>query len=39
MAYVSSAHAKIGTEIAIEIRGKTFTATVEKKPLYRKPKP
>jgi aminomethyltransferase len=39
MAYVSSAHAKIGAEFAIEIRGKRFAATVEKKPLYRKPKP
>ena len=37
MAYVSSAHAKIGTEIDIEIRAQKFTATVEKKPLYRKP--
>ena len=37
MAYVSSAHAKIGTEIDIEIRTQKFPATVEKKPLYRKP--
>jgi aminomethyltransferase len=37
MAYVSSAHAKIGSEIDIEIRGQKFPATVEKKPLYRKP--
>jgi glycine cleavage system T protein (aminomethyltransferase) len=37
MAYVSSAHAKIGAEIEIEIRGQKFGATVEKKPLYRKP--
>jgi glycine cleavage system T protein (aminomethyltransferase) len=37
MAYVSSAHAKIGTEIDIEIRGQKLPATVEKKPLYRKP--
>ena len=37
MAYVSSAHAKIGTEIDIEIRGQKFNATIEKKPLYRKP--
>lgn len=37
MAYVSSAHAKIGAEIDIEIRGQKFGATVEKKPLYRKP--
>jgi aminomethyltransferase len=37
MAYVSSAHAKIGTEIDIEIRAQKFPATVEKKPLYRRP--
>jgi aminomethyltransferase len=37
MAYVSSAHAKIGTELDIEIRAQKFPATVEKKPLYRKP--
>ena len=39
MAYVSSAHAKIGSEIDIEIRGQRFPATVEKKPLYKKPAP
>ena len=39
MAYVSSAHAKIGAEIDIEIRAQKFPATVEKKPLYRKPAP
>ena len=37
MAYVSAAQAKIGAEIDIEIRGQKFPATVEKKPLYRKP--
>jgi aminomethyltransferase len=37
MAYVSSAHANVGTEIDIEIRGQKFPASVEKKPLYRKP--
>ena len=37
MAYVSSAHAKIGNEIDIEIRAQRFPAIVEKKPLYRKP--
>jgi aminomethyltransferase len=36
MAYVSSAHAKVGTEIDIEIRGQKFPATIEKKPLYKK---
>ena len=39
MAYVSSAHAKIAAEIDIEIRAQKFPATVEKKPLYRKPAP
>ncbi len=37
MAYVSSGDAKIGAEIDIEIRAQKFPATVEKKPLYRKP--
>jgi aminomethyltransferase len=37
MAYVSSAHAEIGAEIDIEIRAQKFPATVEKKPLYKKP--
>jgi aminomethyltransferase len=37
MAYVSAAHAKIGAKIDIEIRGQKFAATVEQKPLYRKP--
>jgi aminomethyltransferase len=36
MAYVSTAHAKIGAEIDIEIRGQKFPATIEKKPLYKK---
>jgi aminomethyltransferase len=36
MAYVSSAHAKIGAEIAIEIRGQRLPAIIEKKPLYKK---
>jgi aminomethyltransferase len=39
MAYVSAAHAKIGAEIEIEIRGQKFPATIEKKPLYKKPAP
>jgi aminomethyltransferase len=39
MAYVSSAHAKIGAKIDIEIRAQKFPATVEKKPLYRKRTP
>jgi aminomethyltransferase len=37
MAYVSTARAKIGAQIDIEIRGRKFPATIEKKPLYRKP--
>ena len=30
------AHAKVGTEIEIEIRGQKFPAVIEKKPLYKK---
>jgi aminomethyltransferase len=37
MAYVSTPHAKVGTNIDIEIRGQKFPATIEKKPLYKKP--
>jgi aminomethyltransferase len=37
MAYVSAAHAKFGAQIDIEIRGQKFAATIEKKPLYKKP--
>jgi aminomethyltransferase len=36
MAYLSAAHAKIGAQIDIEIRGQKFPATIEKKPLYKK---
>ena len=36
MAYINSANAKIGNKIDIEIRGKQFPATIEKKPLYKK---
>ena len=36
MAYVSLAHAKIGAEIDIEIRGQKIPAIIEKKPLYKK---
>jgi aminomethyltransferase len=36
MAYVSAAHAKIGEQIHIEIRGQKFPARIEKKPLYKK---
>jgi aminomethyltransferase len=37
MAYVSTARAKIGAQIDIGIRGQKFPATIEKKPLYKKP--
>ena len=37
MAYVASAHAKVGTEIEIEIRDRKLPALIEKKPLYKKP--
>jgi aminomethyltransferase len=36
MAYVSAAHAKIGAQIDVEIRGRKFPAIIEKKPLYKK---
>ena len=36
MAYVSTARAKIGAQIEIEIRGQKFYAIIEKKPLYKK---
>ena len=37
MAYLPEPITKPGTEIAIEIRGRSFPARVEKKPLYRSP--
>ena len=37
MAYVSTARAKPGEQIDIEIRGQKFPAMIEKKPLYKKP--
>jgi glycine cleavage system T protein (aminomethyltransferase) len=36
MAYVSTARAKIGVQIEIEIRGQKLPAIIEKKPLYKK---
>ncbi|HEV8618619.1 MAG TPA: glycine cleavage system aminomethyltransferase GcvT [Candidatus Udaeobacter sp.] len=36
MAYVSASHAKIGTQIDIEIRERKFPAIIEKKPFYKK---
>lgn len=35
MAYLPVEHAKVGQEIEIDIRGRRFVATIEKKPLYR----
>ncbi|HEY5753014.1 MAG TPA: glycine cleavage system aminomethyltransferase GcvT [Chthoniobacterales bacterium] len=39
MAYLPPALAVPGTAIEIDIRGKKFPAVVERKPLYKKPKP
>ena len=36
MAYILAAHARVDTQIEIEIRGQRFPATIEKKPLYKK---
>ena len=36
LAYIASAHADIGTELEVEIRGQKFPAIIEKKPLYKK---
>jgi aminomethyltransferase len=36
LAYVPAAHAKAGTEIAIDVRGKERRGEIRKKPLYRK---
>jgi aminomethyltransferase len=36
MAYLPVEHAKIGTELQVEIRGQKFPAVIEKKPLYKK---
>jgi aminomethyltransferase len=36
MAYIPVEHARIGGEIEIDIRGKLFPATIEKKPLLKK---
>jgi aminomethyltransferase len=37
LAYLKSAYAKPGQSVEIEVRGRRFPATVEKKPLYRRP--
>ena len=36
MVYLPMSHARIGTEIELEIRGQKFPAIIEKKPLYKK---
>jgi aminomethyltransferase len=36
MGYVETSAAEIGTRIEIEVRGKWFPATIEKKPLYKR---
>jgi aminomethyltransferase len=36
MAYLPAEHAKVGTELEVEIRGQKFPAVIEKKPLYKK---
>jgi aminomethyltransferase len=36
MAYLPAEHAKIGTNLQVEIRGQKFPAVIEKKPLYKK---
>lgn len=38
LAYLPAEHAKPGTPIEIDIRGRRFPAVVEKKPLYHRPK-
>ncbi|MFN0125921.1 MAG: glycine cleavage system aminomethyltransferase GcvT [Verrucomicrobiales bacterium] len=37
LAYLPSAHAKAGTRLAVDIRGRLHPAEVVKKPFYRKP--
>lgn len=36
MGYVETGSAEVGTKIEIEVRGKLFPATIEKKPLYKR---
>lgn len=36
MAYLPPEHAKIGTELQVEIRSRKFPAVIEKKPFYKK---
>ena len=37
LAYLGSKYAKPGQQLEIEVRGRRFPATVEKKPLYKRP--
>jgi aminomethyltransferase len=37
MAYLPVAHAKPGTELCIDVRGRKFPVTVVKKPFYKHP--
>ena len=37
LGYLDTAFAKPGQNVEIDIRGKKFSATVEKKPLYKRP--
>ncbi len=37
MAYIPTEYARINEEIEVDIRGKLFPATIQKKPLYKKP--
>lgn len=39
MAYIDRAHAKVGTQVAIDIRGQAEPAEVVRVPFYKKPKP
>ena len=36
LAYLPAAHAKVGTELEIDVRGRKFPAVVVKKPFYKK---
>jgi len=36
MAYIPAAHARLGEELEIDIRGRRFAAIIERKPLYKK---
>lgn len=36
LAYLPAAHAKVGTELEIDVRGKKFPALVVKKPIFIK---